>query len=135
MLVPAHKIYTVPGRVVGETANLLVGGAFSLPIIYLLSLTGKDKALLKGTASGIASWAIFYGALANMGLSTVRPAMPHTMISQLIGHAAYGATVSLIATGLGDQGLFDGTIPLFVKPRLRILQQTGKAVEPQATVH
>ncbi len=115
MLIPAHKIYTTQGQVIGQISNLIVGIVFGMPTIYLLSLTGKDKAILKGTATGMLAWTILYGALANLGFSTTRPAMPHTVLSNLAGHAACGATVSLVATRLGDPGLFDGTIPLFVK--------------------
>jgi hypothetical protein len=114
MLLPAHKIYTTSGKIVGEVANLIVGTLFSVPIIYVLSLTGKDKALTKGAALGSTFWVILYGSMANMGLSTIRPAMPHTMLTQLFGHAVFGGTVSFIATTLGDPGLFDGTIPVFV---------------------
>ncbi len=130
MLIPAHKIYTPQGKVIGEVGNLIVGAAFSLPVVYLLSLTGKDKAILKGTAVGMASWAVFYGSMANLGLSSIRPAMPHTVLSNLAGHAAYGAVVSLIATRLGAPGLFDGTIPLFVKQQ-KNQPQLQKPLEQQ----
>lgn len=133
MLLPAHKIYTPQGKVVGELANLIVGSVFSVPIIYALSLTGKDKALIKGAVLGSTLWVALYGSMANMGMSSVRPAMPNTMLSQLFSHAVFGATVSFIATTIGDPGLFDGTTPVFVGGSQKPPQQPYPLEQPSVS--
>jgi hypothetical protein len=71
--------------------------------------------VIKGAGASSVLWVMLYGSMANLGLSTIRPAMPPTMLTQFVGHGAFGAAVALLATGLGDPGLFDGTIPVFVK--------------------
>lgn len=115
MFVPAHKITTKQGRIVGHIGNTIMGAVLGTSIVYLFSLTGKDKAIIKGTAAGSVMWLALYGALAGIGATTVRPAMPNTMISQFLGHSLFGGVASLIATRLGDDKLYDGRIPMTIK--------------------
>jgi hypothetical protein len=112
MLLPAHKVNTQSGRIVGHITNVMLGMAFGGCMTYALSASGKDKAIIKGTGMSAVFWTFFYGNYANMGGSTVRPALPSTILSNLVGHLGYGVTTSYMITRLGDPALFSNEIPL-----------------------
>jgi hypothetical protein len=112
MLVPAHKITTPRGRLVGWLADTTICGMLGVASVYALSFTGKEKAPLKGALiGGITAWTALYGALGTMGVTQVQDAAPKTVLSEFLSHAVYGAVTASIATTLGDEGLFNGQIP------------------------
>ena len=89
-----------------------MGGLFGNVMVYFLSITGKYYALYKGIAGGTMICGFWYGMLGRLGLTTVRPASPKTIISELVAHALGGATCVTIATKIGDPALFSGELPL-----------------------
>lgn len=112
IMLPAHKLAEPRGRLVGHIGDSIIAAFLGTATTYILSVTGKDKAILKGTAAGIFMWTALYGALGGVGISKVRPASPKTVISQFIAHGAFGAAAAILVTRLGDPGLFSGKIPL-----------------------
>lgn len=111
MLVPAHKITTKRGRLVGWIADATISGILGVACVYALSATGKEKAPLKGALiSGGAAWTALYGALGAMGMTQVQDPAPKTVLSEFLVHTVYGAVTATIATYLGDEGLFKGNI-------------------------
>ena len=73
MLVPGHKIATSKGKIIGYIADATIAGILGTVTVYVLSVTGKDKAMLKGTLSGQAAWTGLYGVLGTMGATKVGP--------------------------------------------------------------
>lgn len=112
ILLPAFKVNTPGGRIIGHIANYVVGGSIGVGLTYLLSLSGKDKAAAKGAFTGLFTWTALYGLSAQLGASSMRPALPKTLISNMIGHVVHGVVSSTIIAGVGDPGLFNGNIPL-----------------------
>ncbi|MCL6638223.1 MAG: hypothetical protein K6T80_00900 [Firmicutes bacterium] len=112
MLVPPYKIADPVGKAVGYLADNVVASMLGIVTVYGLSISGKDKAVLKGALTGQAMWAMFYGVLANMGATKVQPVSPKSVLSEFAGHTAYGALTAYLATRLGDPGLFKDKIPL-----------------------
>lgn len=112
ILLPAHKLAEPRGKIVGYMGDAIVAGTLGVATTYILSLTGKDNAPLKGALSGMFMWTALYGATGSMGISKVRPASPKTVLSQFIAHSAYGAVAAALTTQFGDPGLFTGKIPL-----------------------
>jgi len=133
ILLPAHKVAEPKGRLVGYLGDATIAGVLGVATTYVLSITGKDKALLKGASSGVFMWTALYGALGGLGVSKVRPASPKTVLSQFIGHIAFGAVAAALTTQLGDPGLFTGKIPLNAssksQPTASHPQQQKKPVE------
>ncbi len=112
ILLPAHKVAEPKGKLVGILGDATIAGVLGVTITYVLSITGKDKALFKGASSGMFMWTALYGAMGSIGLTKVKPSSPKTVLSQFIGHAAFGAVAAALATQLGDPSLFTGKIPL-----------------------
>jgi len=117
MLVPGHKIATSHGRLVGYIADNVIAGTLGVATVYALSITGKDKAIVKGALSGQAAWTLLYGMLGTMGATKVGPVSPKTVLMEYVAHTAYGATAAYLVTKLGDPSLFDGRQPLSASPR------------------
>lgn len=106
MLLPPHQAYSPHGRIVGIAADNVVATMLGVGTVYMLTFTGKDKALLKGMALGEAMWVSLYGVLSTMGATLIGPLSPKTVLSEMVGHAIFGATATLAATTLGDPALF-----------------------------
>jgi hypothetical protein len=112
MLLPAHKISTSRGKIVGWIADTTISGMLGVVSVYMLSFTGKDKALLKGAlVSGGMAWAGLYGVLGTMGATAVQHPQPKTVLSEFLVHTVYGAVVATMATYLGHEDLYNGQIP------------------------
>jgi len=112
MLVPAYKTTQPLGRVVGIFADNVIAGILGVTTVYMLSITGKDKATTKGALAGQAMWCALYGVLTTMGATVVHPPAPKTVLTEFAGHTAFGAVAATLAAKLGDPGLFNGDIPL-----------------------
>ncbi|MEW6727171.1 hypothetical protein ACP3TJ_04015 [Desulforudis sp. 1088] len=112
MLVPPHKIADPRGKFVGWLADGIIGAMLGVVTVYALSVSGKDKAVFKGALAGQVMWTALYGVLATMGATKVKPVSPKTVLSEFIGHTAYGAVTAALVTNLGDEGLFTGEIPI-----------------------
>lgn len=112
MLVPSHKVADPLGKAVGWLADGVIGIMLGVGMVYVLSVSGKDQAVLKGTLAGQVMWTALYGVLATMGATKVKPVSPKTVLSEFIGHTAYGAVTAALVTNLGDEGLFTGEIPI-----------------------
>ncbi len=106
MLLPSHQAYSPYGKIVGFVADNVMATMLGVGTVYMLSFTGKDKALLKGLAIGGAMWVSFYGVLSTMGATQVRPLSPKTVLCEMVSHAVFGATATLAATTLGNPALF-----------------------------
>lgn len=112
MLVPAHKIMTPSGRIVGWIADTAIGGMLGVATVYVLSFTGKDKAILKSLVTvGSGAWTALYGVLGTMGATKVRLPGPGTVLVEFLTHTVYGAVAGGVAAYLGDEDLFNGKIP------------------------
>ncbi|HHT90438.1 MAG: hypothetical protein QM451_06065 [Bacillota bacterium] len=118
ILVPAHKITTTGGKIIGWLAEASISGLLGIATVYTLSLTGKDKALLKGIfLTGGTAWTALYGAMGTVGATRVQSPMPKTVISESITHGLYGAATAATAAYLGDDSLFNGSFPLSTRGR------------------
>ncbi|MEW5898094.1 MAG: hypothetical protein AB1652_02840 [Bacillota bacterium] len=116
MLIPPHRLGDPIGKAAGYLADSVVASIIGILFTYALSVTGKEKAALKGALIGQASWAALYGALATMGATQAQPVSPKTVLSELVGHTAYGAATAYLIAQLGDPDLFTGKVPLSASP-------------------
>lgn len=116
MFIPAIKLTSTKGRIVGYIADNVIAGILGIATVYGLSLCGKNNAVIKGLASGSAMWTCIYGIASGMGLTKVKPTSPKTVLNEFVSHSAYGLVTATLATKLGDEGLFNGKTPLFASP-------------------
>lgn len=112
IFVPGHKLTTAPGRMVGYLADSTIAVILGTVTVYALSVTGKDRAALKGAGMGSIMWQAVYGLLTSFGASNIKSHSPKTVIAEFASHTAFGIAAALVATRLGDEGLFTGRIPL-----------------------
>jgi hypothetical protein len=95
------------GFVVNQTNNLL----FSLALTYLLSATGRDKAVFKGMGLSMGTWVLMNGLTAGFLLKN-KSKDPATPLVGLLLHMLTGALGGLVISTLGDDSLFpDTTVP------------------------
>jgi len=113
MLVPPHTVTTKEGRIVGYLADGAVASLLGVSLVYLFSLTGKNRGVLKGAATGQAMWTFIYGVLGTMGATKVTPVSPKTVLTEYLAHTAYGIVTASTILAIGDERLFNGNIPLF----------------------
>lgn len=52
-----------------------------------------------------------------MGATRLFPKHPKTVVIQFWGHLGYGITTALVATKLGEEGLFNGEIPMTIQAK------------------
>lgn len=112
MFLPGHALTTTKGKVVGWIADNLIAGILGTVTVYGLTLTGKNSYLLKGALMGQIMWQGLYGIMGQMGASQVKPSGARTVLSELATHTVFGTVAAAIAANLGDEGLFNGEIPI-----------------------
>jgi hypothetical protein len=96
---------TLGGRVVSAAVNAVNTGAVGTSIVYMLSLSGKDKAVIKGAGIGALMWVGVAGFLSNKGLNVVSK-KPATPLFSLALHLLFGGMSAYTITKLGDESLF-----------------------------
>jgi hypothetical protein len=99
------KTKTLAGKVISTIINFANSGFVSTVITYILSLTGKDKALIKGIGVGTMMWIGIAGLLSNLGLK-IKSKKPITPLIVLGEHVFFGALCSYLITKFGDNSLF-----------------------------
>ncbi len=116
MFLPKRKLFTRKGRFVGYFADSIVASLIGCATVSVMSITGKNKPVLRGSALGLSVWLLLYGGLGTLGATKIFSKSPSTMLTELISHLAFGATSGLIIDKLGDEDLFTGEIPMKVTP-------------------
>ncbi len=107
-----YKITTPRGRLVGWIADSTISAMLGVASVYILSLTGKEKAPLKGALiCGATAWTALYGILGTMGATEVQHPQPKTVLSEFVVHTVYGAVVATMVAYLGDEDLYNGKLP------------------------
>lgn len=93
-------------KLVGNLANLGIGGGLGVPIMFLLSLTGKDYAILKGATLGHLAWVYFYGGINRVRMSKKFPLPLKSDLTACFAHIIYGMTTAAVIKALGHDDLF-----------------------------
>lgn len=129
MFIPPVKLASTQGRIAGLIADSVIAGVLGVVTVYGLSLCGKNQASIKGLAGGSAMWTCVYGIASAMGLTKVKPHSPKTVLNEFVSHTIYGLVTATLAVKLGDEGLFNGKIPLFASPISQSSQQKDETTE------
>lgn len=105
LFVDKKKVDTIEGRAIGAFVNGILTGVGGTFAVYLLSMTGRDKAAVKGMGIGLLLWLALFGLTPRAGL-VEKPRKPLTSLLGLIDHLIFGALCGLTASKLGDDSLF-----------------------------
>lgn len=108
LFIPKKQKDTPGGIALGEIVNILNTGVVGVLITYILSHTGRDKAIIKGIWAGSMSWFFIYGVISSLGLK-IKSKKPITPFLALFDHAIWGALCGLFISKYGDDSLFPDT--------------------------
>lgn len=99
------KIKTPGGRIVSVLINTINAGTVATSITYILSLTGKDHAVVKGAGTGAFMWVCLAGFILSIGMN-VKSKKPISPLINLPLHILFGAMCGYTIIKLGDNSLF-----------------------------
>lgn len=106
LFAPKGAIKDPPVKFLGKITNftnLAFGGVM---MTYILSVTGRDKAALKGIGVGSVMWVLIYGITTKTGLTSTKPKRALTPLLSYLDHVGWGACASLLISKFGDDSLF-----------------------------
>jgi hypothetical protein len=108
LFVSKKQVDTMEGRAIGAIVNGILTGVAGISAVYLLSMTGRDKAVIKGMGIGILFWLALFGLTPRVGIveKTKKPLSP---LLGLVDHIVFSSLCGLIASRLGDDSLFPDT--------------------------
>ncbi len=105
LFIPKNKVNTSEAKIIASLTNHTTISITGIIITYLLSATGRDNAVIKGTGVGSVLWIAIYGLSARLGL-TIRSKKPLSSLLSFIDHAVFGAFCGLFAAKFGHSSLF-----------------------------
>jgi hypothetical protein len=108
LFIPKKQKDTPGAIALGEIINIMNTGVVGVIMSYILSLTGRDKAIIKSIGVGSMSWVFINGLIANLGLK-IKSKKPITPFLALFDHAIWGALCGLFISKFGDDSLFPDT--------------------------
>lgn len=96
---------TIPGQMLSTIINFINCGLTGVFLTYILSCTGKDKAVVKGAGVWTMLWILINGLLSKTVLK-VKTKKPLSPFLSLFDHSFMGALNAFIIIKLGDGSLF-----------------------------
>jgi hypothetical protein len=124
--VSSHKEATsIKGQILGVLLDYGLGSLGGIGTVYLLSNTGRDKAITKGLVYGITMGSIITALISGLPQNKIRPKDAASNLSYMLSHAAYGLVTTLIAAYLGDPSLYDPA------PKNNYIEPTEPTTEQQ----
>lgn len=110
LLLPKNmaKSNSLESKIIGSLVNNTMVSVSGTLISYLLSITGRDSAILKGAGFGAVEWVGIWGISARLGLK-VNSKKPLTHILSFIDHVMFGANTAWLISRFGDDSLFPDT--------------------------
>lgn len=104
-LFPQNQTNTPESKAIGGITNQINTGMAAIAVTYLLSATGRDKAIVKGMGVLATTWVGVYGLTSRLGL-TVNNKKPLAHLLSFKDHLIFGGLCGLVAANLGDDSLF-----------------------------
>jgi len=111
VFIPKKSALSKKGILFGLTHDFMLASTLGIPLVYMLSFTGKDKWLIKGLLAGGLGFGVLRGLMANVGPGKAYPNDPLSNISMTLGSLMWGTIASSIAISLGELNPYN-TYPL-----------------------
>jgi len=105
LFLPRSKSNTLEGKIVSAFVNTITTCIMGVSTSYLLSATGRDKAIIKGCGVFTISWLTLNGLFYKEVLET-KAKRPHSPIFSFLLHNFAGAICGYSISKLGDDSLF-----------------------------
>ncbi|HHU76172.1 MAG TPA: hypothetical protein GXZ24_04690 [Firmicutes bacterium] len=125
LFVDKRQIGTPEGRTIGAVVNAVLTGVAGISIVYLLSMTGRDKPVLKGMGIGILFWLALFGLTPRVGI-VERFKKPLSPLLGLVDHLIFGGLCGWIVSKFGDSTLFPDVGQKNVKRKLPLFSYAKK---------
>lgn len=106
IFMPKRQALSKQGKLFGAGGDFIISSILGIPLVFIMSLTGKDNYLLKGLLAGVVGLGGLRGLLANVGPGKAYPRDPKTNITFALNSAIWGLLTSVILVKLGDEALF-----------------------------
>lgn len=105
MFFPKSQLNTKEGKLIGYITNQVNLGITGVIITYLLSATGRDKAILKGVGVSTVAWIFIYGLASKINTKGKKRKNTSPLLS-FIDHLCLGILCGWFVSKLGDDSLF-----------------------------
>ncbi|KUO49815.1 MAG: hypothetical protein APF76_00800 [Desulfitibacter sp. BRH_c19] len=105
LFIPKNKTNSTEGKLLAAFVNNINVSSVGVVISYLLSATGRDKAVVKGMGVAAISWIMINGLVSNLGLK-IKSKRPLSPILSLADHLIFGSLTGFLVSKLGDDSLF-----------------------------
>ncbi len=99
------KKNTLGGKAIAFLANNTMLGTSGIIVVYLLTFTGRDYAIIKGIGVSMMQWIGVWGFFSKLRI-TVKSYKPLTHLIGCADHMVYGAIMGFLVSRLGDDSLF-----------------------------
>ncbi|ATW28469.1 hypothetical protein [Candidatus Formimonas warabiya] len=106
IFMPREEVRSRTGMHFGAGADFVMSSLLGIPLVYLLSFTGKDYYLVKGGLTGLIGMGAFRGIIANIGPGKTYPRDPRTNMTLSLTSTLWGVVSSLAVITLGNKDLF-----------------------------
>lgn len=105
IFLPDNKAKTREGEIISMLTNSVASCVGGVMLTYILSITGKDRSILKGLGLGAVFWILMFGISPKIGImkQSKKPIAP---ILSFFDHIVAGGLCSYIIAKLGDDSLF-----------------------------
>lgn len=110
LFIPKSKVNSTQAQILSSMVNGVNEGIAGTMIAYFLTLTGRDRAVLKSTGLGCMLWVLLNGLVYSVGLR-IKTQKPLTPMLSFLDHVLFGSLCGFLVSRLGDDSLFpDKTI-------------------------
>ncbi len=107
VFLPSYRVRSKKGTIFGTIGDMFVSSLFGVPLVYLLTYTGKDKTGIKGLMTGLFAFGLFRGIISRVGISTTYPKDVVTNVMMSAISSLWGLTAGLLIPLLGNRDLFE----------------------------
>lgn len=106
LFVTPEEATSKKGIAFGFLGDFATASFLGIPLVYLLSKTGKNHKIIKGGMMGLAGLGIYRGIIAQLGNKGTYPTDVTTNVSMSVTSTLWGITAGILATSLGHESLF-----------------------------
>ena len=99
IFIPEEKMDTPLGNAISALVNNVNASTSGIALTYLLTLTGRDKSIIKGISFGSVLWIVVNGLISSIGLD-LKSKRPLTHVLSWLDHAIFGALCACLIPDL-----------------------------------
>lgn len=126
LFTPRNQVDSKNEKILAAIAISVTSGFFGVLVSYLLSVTGRDHAVLKGAGSAACGWIAVNGLLGGQVMKK-KNKNPMAPILSFIDHLINGGLCGFLVSKLGDDSLFPDTKSLTKDEKLPTISMNSES--------